>query len=130
MISDAEVKIAEWILKQACREREVCDECSHGNNCILCNNYTCPDTWDIPDPPPEPTERPRIEWLRMLPDVEMLNTAVRMNKTFDCKDCNIHSDCSPCTGNECNVGHMDWWHEVVTMEQFRKDVGMNNDTDS
>jgi hypothetical protein len=107
------------------------DECVNNSfSCVgcqlqdICEHTSMPDEWRILEPPPEPTKRQRIEWLRMLPDVEMLNTAVRMNKTFDCKDCNIHSDCSPCTGNECNVGHMKWWHEVVSLEQFRKDVGL------
>lgn len=121
MSIDQNLLIAAKLIHDECVKNSSCTNCQLRD---ICGWESAPNDWKIPDPPPEPTERMRIEWLRMVPDVEMLNTAVRMNKTFDCKDCNIHSDCSPCTGNECNVGHMDWWHEVVTLEQFKKDVGL------
>ena len=122
MSIDPNLLIAAKLIHDECVKNSSCTNCQLRD--IICGWESAPNDWEIPDPPPEPTERPRIEWVRMLPDVEMLNTAVRMNKTFDCKDCNIHSDCSPCTGNECNVVHMDWWHEVVSLERFRKDVGL------
>ena len=91
------------------------DECVKYGNCDCCKiKFACsfsgiPSTWEIPDPPPEPTERQRIEWLRMLPDGEMLDAVIFV---YDGRI-------------DYNAGPIDWWHEVVTLEQFRKDVGMN-----
>ena len=82
------------------------DECVKYGNCDCCKiKFACsfsgiPSTWEIPDPPPEPTERQRIEWLRMLPDDEMLDAV-----------------------NHIGPHSMFPWHEVVSLEQFRKDVG-------
>ena len=91
------------------------DECVKYGKCDCCKiKFACafsgiPSTWEIPDPPPEPTERQRIEWLRMLPDGEMLDAVIFV---YDGRI-------------DYNAGPIDWWHEVVTLEQFRKDVGMN-----
>ena len=97
MISDVEVRLAEWIIQQACEERRHCDGCPHFFNCGMDSL----NDWEIPDPPPEPTERQRIEWLRMLPDDEML----------------LALD---------NIGFRStsWWHEVVSLEKFRNYVGL------
>lgn len=106
MISDAEVRVAEWILQQACRETKHCFECHHYDNC---GSVYFPDDWDVPAPPPEPTERQRIEWLRCLPDGEMLDAVIFV---YDGRI-------------DYNAGPIDWWHEVVSLGQFRKDVGLD-----
>ena len=110
MISYGEVRLAEWVIKQACQESKFCFKCPHKDNCKV-GNKECsefPGDWDIPTIPPEPTERPRIEWLRMLPDGEMLDAVIFV---YDGRI-------------DYNAGPIDWWHEVVALEQFRKDVGM------
>jgi ferredoxin len=120
MSIDPNMLIAAKIVHDECDKNICCNKCQL---CDICYD-TCPNNWNIPTPPPEPTERPRIEWLRMLPDKEMMMAIVEKNVLLSCKDCDICPNCSPCTGNECNVGHMNWWYEVVTLEQFRKDVGL------
>ena len=104
------------------------DECAKYGNCDCCKiKFACsfsgiPSTWEIPDPPPEPTERQRIEWLRMLPNDEML---IAIEPVFKCANCQWHGvDCCNNDDMTCNNGHMDWWHEVVTLDRFRKDVGL------
>ena len=106
------------------------DECAKCGNCDCCKiNFACssfsglPSMWEIPDPPPEPTERQRIEWLRMLPDGEMLIAMDNM-QNGDCSSCEYCLECSCDVDSPCNNGHMDWWHEVVTLDRFRKDVGL------
>ena len=90
------------------------DECVKYGNCDCCKiKFACsfsgiPSTWEIPEPPPEPTERQRIEWLRMLPDDEMLDAVIFV---YDGRI-------------DYYAGPMDWWHKVVSLEQFRKDVGL------
>ena len=74
-----------------------CDDCQLNNIC----GGKDPCDWRIPDPPPEPTERQRIEWLRCLPDDEMLDAV-----------------------NHIGPHSLFPWHEVVSLEQFRKDVGL------
>jgi hypothetical protein len=77
---------------------------------------------DIPEPTPEPLERSRIEWLRMLPDDEML---IAIEPFLKCANCQWHGvDCCNNDDMTCNNGHMGWWHEVVTLDRFRKDVGL------
>ena len=120
MISDADVRLAEWILQKACREKKYCNGCYHYDNCGIHDNVYPPDDWDIPDPPPEPTERQRIEWLRMLPDDEMLFV---MNTTDRCDCCKYYGDCYS-SSSDCNSENNDWWHETVSLEQFRKDLGL------
>ena len=83
------------------------DECVKYGNCDCCKiKFACsfsgiPSTWEIPEPPPEPTERQCIEWLRMLPDDEMLDAV-----------------------NHIGPHSLFPWHEVVSLGQFRKDVGL------
>ena len=107
------------------------DECVKYGNCDCCKiKFACsfsgiPSTWEIPDPPPEPTERQRIEWARMLPDKELI---MAMGNSMGCSTCDDEDD--PNCYQGCADGVLPWWHEVVTLEQFRKDVGLNNDTDS
>lgn len=121
MISDAEVRLAEWILQQACRERTNCYECPHYYNCDMVRDEGFPDDWDVSDKPPEPTERQRIEWLRMTDDEMMIDIAYNL----PCENCKWDGkDCGEIDHMNCVNGHMDWWHEVVTLEQFRKDVGV------
>lgn len=80
------------------------DECANNLSCFscqieeICNLAETPEDWEIPEPPPEPTEQMRIEWLRMLADDEMLDVAKKMQKSDG------------------------WWHIEVSLEQFRKDV--------
>lgn len=124
MISDAEVRVAEWIIKQACQERTRCYECPHYDNCGMSSDDEkgYPSVWDVPAPPSEPAERPRIEWLRCLPDDEIL---LSIEPVFKCADCQWKGeDCCNNDDMTCNNGHMDWWHEVVTLDRFRKDVGL------
>lgn len=123
MISNEEVRLAEWIINQTCKESVFCFKCPHECNCTIGNKkcIECPDGWEIPDPPPEPTERQRIEWLRMLPDDEMLIAMDNMQNGY-CSSCEYRLECSCDVNSPCNKGHMDWWHEVVTLDRFRKDV--------
>ena len=81
-----------------------------------------PCSWEIPDPPPEPTERPRIEWLRMLPDKEMVSVDAQR-----CDVCKYKNRPAACEMFDCYDGVSEWWHNAVTLEQFRKDVGLNNE---
>ena len=91
------------------------DECVKNSSCVkcqlinICGWESAPNEWEIPDPPPEPTERQRIEWLRMLPDGEMLDAVIFV---YDGRI-------------DYNAGPIDWWHEVVSLGQFRKDVGLD-----
>ena len=121
MISNAEVMLAEWIIKQACHERIGCYGCCHDDNCGINHPYD----WNIATPPPEPTERQRIEWLRMLPDGEIAKAMDNMQNGY-CSSCEYCLECSCDVNSPCNKGHMDWWHEVVSLEQFRKDVMLND----
>ena len=102
------------------------DECVKNSSCTncqlrdICGWESAPNDWDIPSPPPEPTERQRIEWLRCLPDEEML---LSIEPVFKCADCQWKGeDCCNNDDMTCNNGHMDWWHEVVKLNRFRKDV--------
>ena len=127
MISYGEVRLAERVIKQACQESKFCFKCPHKDNCKI-GNKECsefPGDWDIPTIPPDPTERPRIEWLRMLPDGEMAKAMDNM-QNGDCSSCEYCLECSCDVDSPCNKGHMDWWHEVVSLEQFRKDVELND----
>ena len=110
--------------------QKIQDECmSHNNNCDDCPLvHTCiipePYTWKIPDPPPEPNkcqriECQRIEWLRMLPDKEMVSVCAQR-----CEVCKYESRHGACEMFDCYDGMSEWWHNAVTLEQFRKDVGL------
>lgn len=94
---DNNLLIAAKIIQNECYKHKDCDECPMDDIC----NCNIPDDWHIPVLPPEPTERQRIEWLRMLPDKEMLMAAYEARWDSD-----------------------SWWHEVVTLERFGKDVGL------
>ena len=121
MSIDPNLLIAAKIVHDECDKNICCNKCQL---CDICYD-TCPDDWNIPEPPPEPTERQRIEWARMLPDKELI---MAMGKSMDCSKCDDEYD--PNCYQGCADGMSEWWHEVVSLEQFRKDVGMNNDTDS
>ena len=97
MSIDPNLLIAAKIVHDECDKNICCNKCQL---CDICYD-TCPDDWNIPEPPPEPTERPRIEWLRMLPDKEILMAAYEARWDSD-----------------------SWWHNAVTLKQFRKDVGL------
>ena len=121
----SELTLALKIIKEYCGEQssDNCDECPLYP---VCYEDAPPMDIDIPEPTPEPLKRSRIEWLRMLPDDEMLIAMDNNIKNGDCNNCEHYFGCSgDSVGKPCNNGHMDWWHEVVTLEQFRKDVGMN-----
>ena len=79
-------RAAEWIIRQTCKESVFCFKCPHKCNCTIGNNKKyigCPDGWNIPSPPPEPTERPRIEWLRMLPDGKYVAGETKDTSLYD-----------------------------------------------
>lgn len=66
---------------------------------------------------PEPAERQRIEWLKALPDDEMAEAVFRIVECCKCcVGCDGHNDCS------CQQLTLEWMHQAVTLEQFRKDV--------
>ena len=101
---DPNMLIAAKLIHDECVKNSSCTNCQLRD---ICGWESAPNDWEIPDPPPEPTERMRIEWLRMLPDKEILMAAYEARWDSD-----------------------RWWHNAVTLKQFRKDVGLNNDTDS
>ena len=105
MSIDPNLLIAAQLMHDECVKNSSCTNCQLRD---ICGWESAPNDWEIPDPPPEPTERPRIEWLRMLPDDEMLDAVIFV---YDGRI-------------DYNAGHMDWWHEVVILERFRKDVGL------
>ena len=107
--------MAQKIQDECMSHNNNCDDCPLIHNCILPEPYT----WDIPAPPPEPTERPRIEWLRMLPDKELI---MAMGNSMGCSKCDDEDD--PNCYQGCADGVLPWWHEVVTLERFGKDVGL------
>ena len=124
MSIDPNLLIAAKIVYDECNKHDYYDECSKQNRCNECQLYAicygyAPHSWLIPDPPPEPTERPRIEWARMLPDKELI---MAMEKSMDCSKCDDEDD--PNCYQGCADGVLPWWHEVVTLEQFGKDVGL------
>lgn len=123
MSIDTNLLIALSIIRDECWRHSRCRECPLQDKCIINPDGLVPRCWTIPEPPPEPTERQRIEWLRMLPDDEML---IAIEPFLKCANCQWHGvDCCNNDDMTCNNGHMKWWHEVVSLEQFRKDVGMN-----
>ena len=97
----SEVILALKILKEYCGEQssDDCDECPLYP---VCYEDAPPMDIDIPESTPEPAKRPRIAWLRMLPDDELIKAA-----------------------SENYQGVWRWWHKVVTLWQFRKDVGLD-----
>ena len=104
MSIDPNLLIAAKLIHDECVKNSSCTNCQLRDICVW---ESAPNDWEIPDPPPEPTERQRIEWLRCLPDDEMLDAV-----------------------NHIGPHSLFPWHEVVSLEQFRKDVGLDNDTDS
>ena len=88
----------------------------------MTNEEAIPEEWDIPEPLPEPLERPRIEWLRMLPDSELIKVASEENG-FSCSYCEDEDD-ENCYGT-CVQGLLPWWREPVTYDHFREDVNLN-----
>ena len=119
---DPNLLIAAKLIHDECVKNSSCTNCQLRDICVW---ESTPNDWEIPDPPPEPTERPRIEWLRMLPDRERLSVCAQR-----CEVCKYGSRHGACEMFDCYDGMSEWWHEVVSLEQFRKDVGLNNDTDS
>ena len=125
-VSDAEIRLAEWTLKKCCTQNLAgCRTCPHASRCTAWGHEAIPEEWDIPEPPPEPTKRQRIEWARMLPDKELI---MAMENSMGCSKCDDEDD--PNCYQVCADGVLPWWHEVVTLERFRKDAGLNNDRDS
>ena len=116
----SELTLALKIIKEYCGEQSS-DNCNECPLYPVCYEELEPMCLDIPEPPPEQTERPRIEWLRMLPDGEMAKAMDNMQNGY-CSSCEYCLECSCDVDSPCNKGHMDWWHEVVSLEQFRKDV--------
>ena len=97
----SELTLALKIIKEYCGEQssDSCNECPLNP---VCYKELKPMCLDIPEPPPEPTDRQRIEWLRCLPDDEMLDAV-----------------------NHIGPHSLFPWHEVVSLGQFRKDVGLD-----
>lgn len=128
MNSDPNLLIALSIIRDECWRQSCCRECPLQDNCINPDGLM-PRRWTVPDPPPEPTERQRIEWLRCLPDEEMLDVMDYSHFSLECADCYNSDSEGECLRKSdveyCDAGHMDWWHEVVSLEQFRKDVGLD-----
>ena len=112
---DPSLLIAAKLIHDECDKNIGCTDCQL---CDICYD-TCADHWKIPDPLPEPTERPRIEWARMLPDKELI---MAMGNSMGCSTCDDEDD--PNCYQGCADGVLPWWHEVCTLEQFRKDVGL------
>ena len=121
MSIDPNLLIAAQLIHDECVKNSSCTNCQLRDICVW---ESTPNDWNIPDPPPEPTERQRIEWARMLPDKELI---MAMGNSMGCSMCDDVDD--PNCYQGCADGVLPWWHEVVTLEQFRKDVGLNNDTD-
>ena len=120
----SEVTLALKIIKEYCGEQSS-DSCNECPLYPVCSKKLEPMYLDIPEPTPEPLERSRIEWLRMLPNDEMLIAMDNNIKNGDCNNCEHYFGCSgDSVGKPCNNGHIDWWHEVVSLEKFRKDVGL------
>ena len=69
MSIDPNLLIAAKILHDECDTHRYCNTCRLKGMCAYRKPISC---WEIPDPPSETTERQRIEWLRCLPDGEML----------------------------------------------------------
>lgn len=113
MSIDPNLLIAAQLIHDECGIR--CADCQLKNIC----DGRDPCDWRIPDPPPEPTERPRIEWLLMLPDKEMVSVCAQR-----CEVCKYESRHGACEMFDCYDGMSEWWHNAVTLEQFRKDVGL------
>ena len=99
METNKNLLIAMQVIKDECIKHSKCEDCPVWEHL---DDICEPHYWSIPAPPPEPTERPRIEWLRMLPDDEMLDAV-----------------------NHIGPHSMFPWHEVVSLEKFRKDVGLD-----
>lgn len=120
-VSDGEIRLAEWILKKWCCTQNPagCRTCPHASICTAWGSEDIPEEWDIPEPLPEPLERPRIEWLRMLPDSELIKV-VFGNKGISCSYCEDDDD-ENCY-LPCYKGVLLWWHKEVTLEKFRKEL--------
>ena len=116
MSIDPNLLIAAKLIHDECVKNSSCTNCQLRDICVW---ESAPNDWEIPDPPPEPTERPRIEWARMLPDKELI---MAMENSMDCSKCDDEDD--PNCYQGCADGVLPWWHEVVTLERFRKDVGL------
>ena len=114
--------IAMQVIKDECIKHSKCEDCPVWEHL---DDICEPHYWSIPAPPPEPTERPRIEWLIMLPDKEMVSVCAQR-----CEVCKYESRHGTCEMFDCYDGMSEWWHEVVSLEQFRKDVGLNNETNT
>ena len=116
MSIDLNLLIAAKLIHDECVKNSSCTNCQLRDICVW---ESTPNDWEIPDPPPEPTERPRIEWLRMLPDKEMVSVCAQR-----CDVCKYESRHGVCEMFDCYDGMSEWWHNAVTLEQFRKDVGL------
>ena len=116
MSIDQNLLIAAKIMHDECANNIWCFNCPIEE---ICNLAETPEDWKIPEPPPEPTERPRIEWLRMLPDDEMLKVMDYSHFSLECADCYNSDSEGECLRKSdveyCDAGHMDWWHEVVSL---------------
>ena len=116
MSIDPNLLIAMQVIKDECKKHGKCEDCPVWEHL---DDICEPHYWSIPAPPPEPTARPRIEWARMLPDKELI---MAMENSMDCSKCDDEDD--PNCYQGCADGVLPWWHEVVTLERFRKDVGL------
>ena len=112
--------IAMQVIKDECIKHSKCEDCPVWEHI---DDICEPHYWRISTPPPEPMVRQRIEWARMLPDKELI---MAMGNSMGCSTCDDEDD--PNCYQGCADGVLPWWHEVVTLEQFRKDVGLSNDT--
>ena len=115
---DQNLLIAAKLIHDECVKNSSCTNCQLRD---ICGWESAPNDWEIPDPPPEPAERPRIDWLRMLPDIDAARAIISTIDDGLCAICSI--DMHTCNGR-CKDGVCSWYCKAISLEQFRKEVGM------
>ena len=114
----SEVNLAFKIIKDYCSSKKKRVDCDTCPMLPVCYDDITPDYIRIPEPETEPEERSRIEWLRMLPDNELLKAIVYMTE-HNCLHCLDRYNANCCG---CAEGLVPWWQEKITLAQFRKDA--------
>ena len=117
----SELTLALKIIKEYCGEQssDNCDECPLYP---VCYEELEPMYLDIPEPTPEPAERPRIDWLRMLPDIDVARAIISTIDDGLCAICSM--DMHTCNGR-CKDGVCSWYCKAISLEQFRKEVELD-----
>lgn len=102
-----ELPIAMSIIQQYCMEHFNDGRCT---GCKMAAEYVkdcqIPMDWEIPTPPPEPKERRRIDWIRIMSDDDMLDAMfiAMYDGAYRTPD--------------------DWWFQKVPLEQLQREVGL------